>query len=188
MAEHGTVARPYAQAVFEIAKADGNLPAWSDFLKLAAVLVTEPGVKRMLFVPGADLARLANVLADLCREQLANPAPLRDDGGSPGANLLKVLADNQRLSVLPDISARFEVLRAEAENALDVVLTTASGVSEEQRSRIEESLRKRFGRQIRLDVQLDTGLIGGARLQVGDRVIDGSVRTGLDKLATALRL
>ncbi len=97
MAEHGTVARPYAQAVFEIAKAAGELPAWSEFLKLAAVMVTEPDVKRMLFTPGADLTRLAVAIADLCREQLGNPAPLSAGERSPGANFLKVLADNQRL-------------------------------------------------------------------------------------------
>lgn len=187
MAEHGTVARPYAQAVFEIAKADGQLPAWSQFLQLAAVLVTEPDVNRMLFTPGADLERLAATITDICREQLGNPAPLRDGERSPGAGLLRVLVDNGRLGTLPDISARFDVLRAEAENTLDVTLTSASAVSDEQRAKIAESLNKRFGRQVRLAVKVDESLIGGARLQVGDRVIDGSVRTGLDKLATALR-
>lgn len=187
MAEHGTVARPYAQAVFEIAKAAGQLPAWSDFLKLAAVLVSEPGVKRLLFTPGANLARLAITIAGLCREQLGNPAPLGEGERSAGANFLKVLAANQRLGVLPDISARFDALKAEAENILDVTLTSASAVSEDQKTRLADSLKKRFGRQIRLNVTLDADLIGGARLKVGDRVIDGSVRTGLDKLATALR-
>ena len=98
-----------------------------------------------------------------------------------------MLAENQRLGVLPDILARFEVLKSEAERTLDAVLTSASAVSDTQQQRIIDSLSKRFGRKIRLAVQLDPTLIGGARLQVGDRVIDGSVRTGLDKLATALR-
>jgi F-type H+-transporting ATPase subunit delta len=187
MAEHGTVARPYAQAVFELANAAGELPAWSEFLKLAAVLVSEPDVNRMLFTPGADLNRLATTIAELCREQLANPAPLRDGERSTGANFLKVLVGNQRLSLLPDIAVRFEALKAEAENTLDVTLSSAAPVSDEQRAGIVDSLKKRFGRQIRLTVQLHANLIGGARLQVGDRVIDGSVRTGLDKLATALR-
>jgi len=187
MAEQGTVARPYAQAVFELANAAGELPAWSEFLKLAAVLVSEPDVNRMLFAPGADLNRLATAIAGLCREQLANPAPLRDGERSTGANFLKVLVANQRLSLLPDIAVRFDALRAEAENVLEVTLSSASPVTDEQRAGIVSSLNKRFGRQIRLAVQLDNTLIGGARLQVGDRVIDGSVRTGLDKLATVLR-
>lgn len=187
MAEHGTVARPYAQAVFELAQPEGQLEAWSEFLRLAALLVSEPDVVRMLFTPGADVTRLATTIADICREQLGNPAPLAGGEHSQGTNFLKVLADNQRLSVLPDISARFDMLKAEAENVLDVTLTSATSVSEEQKARLTESLKKRFGRQIRLNVDLDPALIGGARLQVGDRVIDGSVRTGLDKLETRLR-
>lgn len=187
MAEHGTVARPYAQAVFELAKADGTLPAWSSFLQLAAVLVSEPDINRMLFTPGANLTALALAMADLCREQLDGAAPLRDGERSPGANFLKLLVENQRLGVLPDVSARFEVLKAEAENTLEATLITASAVSDEQQARITESLKQRLGRQVRLKLEMDANLIGGARLQVGDRVIDGSVRTGLDKLATALR-
>src|SRR5258705_6259997 len=100
MAEHGTVARPYAQAVFEIARADGTLAAWSEFLSLAALLVTEPDVNRLLFTPGANLGQLAVAIAALCREQLGNPAPLRDGERSPGANFLKLLVANQRPSVL----------------------------------------------------------------------------------------
>ena len=81
-----------------------------------------------------------------------------------------------------------EALKAAAENTLEVTLTSASPVDDGQRRRIEETLNKRFNRQVRLTVQIDPQLIGGARLQVGDRVIDGSVRSGLDKLATALRV
>jgi F-type H+-transporting ATPase subunit delta len=186
MAERGTVARPYAQAVFELAQSAGELPAWSDFLQLAAIMVTEPDVNRLLFTPGADLQRLAVTIAGLCREQLGNPPLLRDAERSPGANFLKVLVANQRLGALPDISLRFDVLKAEAENTLDVTLTTAVAVSDEQQSRIVDALKNRFGKQVRLAVHIDPQLVGGARLQVGDRVIDGSVRTGLDKLATAL--
>jgi F-type H+-transporting ATPase subunit delta len=188
MSEHGTVARPYAQAAFEIARDDGELGAWSQFLQLAAVMVTEPAVNRLLFTPGANLRELARTIADLCREQLGNPAPLRDGERSTGASFLQLLVANGRLSVLPDVSMRFDALKAQAENVLDVTLASASPISEEQQKRIVASLQKRFGRQIRLHIDIKKDLIGGARLQVGDRVIDGSVRTGLDKLATALRV
>ena len=187
MAEHGTVARPYAQAVFDIAQADGELAAWSDFLKLAALLVTEPDVTRMLFAPGADLKKLAGAIADICREQLENPAPLKDGERSRGANFLRVLVENGRLGVLPDISLRFDALKAEAENVLDATLTSATAIDNGLQASFVDSLGKRFGRKVRLVVQIDGNLIGGARLQVGDRVVDGTVRTGLDKLATALR-
>lgn len=187
MAEHGAIARPYAQAVFEIAKADADFSAWSDFLKLAATIIMDADVTPMLFTPGVDLEGFAVAIADICRERLAGPALLRDGERSTGTSFLKLLGENQRLAVLPDVAARFEVLRAEAENTLDVVLTSASPVSDGQQASIVTALGKRFGRRIRLTVKLEPALIGGARLQVGDRVIDGSVRTGLDKLATALR-
>ena len=187
MAEHGTTARPYAQAVFEIARADNQLGAWSDFLKLAAEISLSPDAQRLMFTPHADNFALGAAIADICREKLTGSQPLKDGPKSVGAGFLKVLAENQRLGVLPDIVARFEVLKSDAERTLDAVLTSASAVSDTQQQRIIDSLSKRFDRKIRLSVQLDPALIGGARLQVGDRVIDGSVRTGLDKLASALR-
>lgn len=187
MAENGTTARPYAQAVFEIARTDGQLGAWSDFLKMAADIAISPDVVRILDVPGADGLAVATAIADICAQKLPGLAPLKDGPRSVGAGFLKVLAENQRLGVLPEVLARYEALKAEAEKTLEVVLTAASAVSDDQQRRIVDSLNKRFGRQVQLTVQLDPALIGGARLQVGDRVIDGSVRTGLDKLATALR-
>ena len=188
MSEHGTVARPYAQAAFELARETNQLADWSKFLQLAALIVTEPQVNRLLFTPGANLVQLAAAIADICREKLGNPAPLRDGERSTAANFLRVLVANGRMSVLPDISVRFDVLKAQAENVLDVTLASAAPISDEQQARIVASLQKRFGRQIRLHVTIDNNLLGGARLQVGDRVIDGSVRTGLDKLTTALRV
>lgn len=187
MADQGILARPYAQAVFEIARKDNALGAWSDFLALASELVLAPEVGRLLATPGADSGAVATALADICREKLPASAVVRDGERSVGANFLKLLAENQRLGVLPDVLARFAALRADAERTLDVVLTSAAPVADHQQKAITESLTKRFGRTVRLSVQLDPNLIGGARLQVGDRVIDGSVRTGLDKLATALR-
>jgi F-type H+-transporting ATPase subunit delta len=183
MSDHGTAARPYAQAVFELAHAAGQLAGWSAFLKLAADIVLDADVVAMVGAPGADGAGIARAI---CGEKLGGAAPLGDPRG-PAANFLQVLAENRRLLALPDIAARFEVLKAEAENTLEVTLTSASPVSDAQQARIVEALGRRFGRGVRLTVTTDPSLIGGARLQVGDRVIDGSVRTGLDKLATVLR-
>lgn len=187
MSEHGTVARPYAQAVFELAHEAGQLPAWSAFLQLAAVMVTDPQVDRLLTTPGVNLGGLAVTIADLCREQIGESAVLGAGGRSPGANFLRLLVANGRLGLLPDIALRFDVLKAQAENMLDVTLESATPVSAEQQARIVASLQKRFGRQIQLHINIRQDLIGGARLQVGDRVIDGTVRTGLEKLATTLR-
>ncbi|MCE7903689.1 MAG: F0F1 ATP synthase subunit delta [Gammaproteobacteria bacterium PRO9] len=188
MAEPGTTtARPYAQAVFEIARADNQLSAWSDFLRLAAEIATSPDADRYLAAPGADRFAMADGIAAIAGERLGNTPLLNGGEGSVGSGFLKVLAENQRLGVLPQILVRYEALKAEAEGSLDVVLTSSSEVSAAQQQRITESLKKRFGRDVRLSVQVDAALIGGARLQIGDRVIDGSVRTELDKLAIALR-
>lgn len=187
MADNAVIARPYAQAVFEIARTDGTFADWSRILELAAAAVSSPDIGRFLGAPGADLGALATAIADLAREQLGNPAPLRDGGRSPGTSFLKLLAENRRLALLPQIAARYEALKAEAENTLEVTLTSAIPVGDEQQARIIDSLKKRFGRNIHLTVEIDRQLIGGARLQVGDRVIDGTVRNRLEKLATALR-
>lgn len=186
MTDHAFAARPYAQAVFEIAKATGDFRSWSAFLQLAATLVMDPDLGKTLRAPGSDVDKIAVAMADICREQLGSQAFAGDGARDTATNFLRLLGENRRLAALPDIAGRYEVLRAEAENTLDVVLTSASAVDEGQQSRIAASLRQRLGREIRISVKLDPALIGGARLQIGDRVIDGSVRTGLDKLSTAL--
>ncbi len=88
--------------------------------------------------------------------------------------------------VLPEIADAFDALKAEVENRVEVTLTAATPVDEAQQARIIEALKKRFGRDVSLTFALDESLIGGARLQADDLVIDGSVRTGLEKLATTL--
>lgn len=187
MADHdSSVALPYAKAVFDLAQAGGRLQAWSAFLQLAAQMALDPGVKELLARPGSDREQLVSVMADIARGALGEALFA---GEQPqGLNFLRLLAENQRFAVLPDIAARFEVLKAAAENTLEVTLTSASPIDDAQRQRIEKTLAERFQRNIRLTVEVDPQLLGGARLQVGDRVIDGSVRTGLDKLATALRV
>lgn len=188
MEEHGTTARPYAQAVFEIAWQDHQLGAWADFLGLAAELSNAPDMRRLLATPGADVLGLAAAIGAICQQQLPAAEPLKAGARSVGVSFLKVLAENRRLGSLPDILSRFLVLKAEAERTLQVTLSAAASVSDTQQQIIIDALKKRFERQISLTIHLDATLIGGARLQVGDRIIDGSVRTGLDKLSTALRV
>lgn len=183
MAQHESIARPYARAAFEIGREENALTAWSALLADAAAAVVAPEVKAALDQPGAKGDRIARTLADICVRDSAAMA-LAQNGY--GLNFLLLLAENRRLEALPDIAEEFEQLRAEVENTLDVTLSAAAPVSEEQRARIVAALTQRFGREVRLNFVLDESLIGGARLQADDHVIDGSVSTRLAKLASAL--
>jgi F-type H+-transporting ATPase subunit delta len=183
MAQHESIARPYARAVFELGREGGTLGAWSALLSDATVAVAAPEVRTALDQPGERGERIARMLAEVC---LTDSEATVLAGNGQGLNFLLLLAENRRLEALPDIAQAFEQLRAEVENTMDVTLRAAAPVSEEQRARIVAALKQRFGRDVRLNFVLDESLIGGARLQADDHVIDGSVSTRLAKLASAL--
>lgn len=180
MAENSAIARPYAEAAFEIAAAAGQLDAWSDAIGAAAAVVTDAQVTALIGAPSVDTEQLVQLIVGVAG-QAAPAAPAAQLG-----NFVRLLAENRRLRALPDISAAFDALKAETENRVEVTLTAASAVDDAQQARIVEALKKRFGREVSLTVEIDESLIGGARLQADDLVIDGSVRTGLGKLATAV--
>ena len=180
MAEAVAIARPYAQAAFESARDGGQLAQWSDALHAAAAVVEDSQVASIINSPGANIDQLVSLISGIAVEQ---------SGGASSAqvgNLIRLLAENKRLHALPEIAAAFDVLKADTENRVQVTLTAASPVDDAQQARIVEALKKRFGRDVSLTFELDESLIGGARLSADDLVIDGSVRTGLDKLASAL--
>lgn len=186
MAELAPIARPYAQAVFEMARDGNQLAAWSSVLELAAAAAGTGEFRRLLQKPAADLQALAGLLADICGEQLPDSAPLAGGNTAPARNFLRLLAENRRLAALPAIAEAYEALRARAENVVDVQVESATALGEAEQQRLADALRKRLGKQVRLHLKLDPALLGGARLQVGDQVIDGSVRTRLEKLANAM--
>ncbi len=183
MAHSYAVARPYARAVFDLAREQQALAGWSAFLATAAATAAEPALAAQLDAPGVDRERLAGLIGEICSR---DPDAAAVAATAEAHNFLRLLAANRRLAVLPDIAAAFEALRAAAENRLNVVLTAATAVDEAQLARIAEALKRRFGREIQLRFELDESLIGGARLKAEDHVIDGSVRTRLAKLASAL--
>ena len=182
MAENSAIARPYAQAVFELAGDAGQLSEWSNLLHAAAEVVADREIALRISRPGIDRPALVGIIFDVTVQAVGggikNPDKFR--------NLLRLLADNGRLPVLGDIAQRFDKLKAEVQNRIDVVLTAANPVDEAQQARIADALKKRLGREVSMHFQLDETLIGGARLQADDLVIDGSVRIGLEKLASAL--
>jgi F-type H+-transporting ATPase subunit delta len=184
MAESNTIARPYAEAVFELSREAGTLEAWSGALGLASDLMADGQVAEFLANPSlSDGERLEFVTGLLSS---AGPAGLLDGGDRHGTNFLKLLIENDRIDVLPEIGAHFETLKAETENVVDVTVTSAAPLDASQKQAIANALRDRLGREIRLETALDEDLIGGAVIRAGDVVIDGSLRARLEGLASAL--
>lgn len=176
MAEFSTLARPYAKAAFEYAVANGALESWSEALAWLAQLVEDAQLSALLRSPAVGRAQRAGLLIELGGDRL--PAPVR--------NFVQVLAGNDRLLLLPVISAQFQALKADHQRLVEVEVTSAAPLAEDQQQRLAAALARRLGREVRIQVSIDPGLIGGAIIRAGDTVIDGSLRGRLNKLAGAL--
>lgn len=177
MADKGTLARPYARAVFELAQEAGTFAQWSQRLALAAAAVENADVRRLLDDPRRTPKAQVELLLDLCGE------PQAQDLG----NFLRTLADNGRLGVLPEIARAFEALRAEAEGRIEVEVRSAIDLDENTRAKLKAALERRLKRSVELRNVIDPDLIGGAVIRAGDLVIDGSVHGRLEALAVALK-
>jgi len=176
MPDRLTIARPYARAAFAEAQADKRLGAWSEALHLAAAAVEDPRVAALLGNPRVTPEELAQLLIGVAGAHL----------GKHGENLLRTLAVNHRLAYLPEVSTLFDSLKNAAEGVADVTVTTAAPLDAEQRKRLAAALEKRLKRSVRLHGEVDKELIGGAVLRAGDLVIDGSLRTRLERIAYEL--
>ncbi len=183
MADNNTVARPYAQAIFEIADCAGTLTHWSKSLAIAGQLLGDRGLVEYLGNPKFNDKQRFEFLTGLFGNAGSKLLAGRDKKGS---NFLKLLLENGRVAVLPEISEHFEALKAEVENSVDAVVTSAVALSKAQEKEIAGSLKKRLGRNVRVTTEVDETLIGGAVIRAGDVVIDGSLRARLEGLATAL--
>jgi F-type H+-transporting ATPase subunit delta len=182
MSGTSTIARPYAQALFEIATRDGSLAGWAQTLSALAETVGDENASVFLSRPDLDNEVRTGFVSSVA-EELGAPDLLGTDHGQ---NLLRLLAENDRLSALPDIASRFEALKAMAENTIRVTLVTATVADEDVAKRIATALETKLGRTVELEQEIDDGLLGGAVIRAEDMVIDGSVKTRLQKLADSL--
>lgn len=173
MSQALTLARPYARAAFAVAREAGALAGWSAALGFAARVAAEPQVAVLLDNP--KLTR-ADVVA------LLSP----DGAQDAFHNLLGLLFDNRRLPLLPEIAGLFDELRFEAERVVRAKVTSAATLGDGELETIKAALRKRFGREVEVETAIDESLIGGALIDAGDVVIDGSVRGKLERLQSAL--
>lgn len=176
MAELITIARPYAQAVFKRAQETGQTARWSEQLEFAAALANDPTMGPLLSSSRLTRTQLADLFIDIAGDRL----------DAEGQNLIRVLADNRRLILLPQLAELYEKMRGEAEGTVDAEMVSAYPVDDAQRERIATALTQRLGRQVRLHAVTDENMLGGAVIRAGDMVIDGSVRGKLAKLASAL--
>jgi len=177
MAELSTVARPYAEALFAVAQGTGEkLDVWLAAVDDLAGLMAHPQVAEVVADPKLDHEQVFGLLSGMMKASL--PAA--------GANFVKLLIENQRLAVLPDVATQFRRLKNRAEGVADCLIETAFPLSEAQIAELLASLSKKFGQKLKPEVRVNADLIGGVRATVGDQVLDGSVRARLSDMQTAL--
>jgi F-type H+-transporting ATPase subunit delta len=221
MAELSTIARPYARAAFESARAIAGLSEWSTALARAAAVVQDERVGALIGNPrvqeaeltqmifelatGVAAASLAAVPAATSSSSAAVPSRAKTRGAGPAGrkaaaaaapqatssrqelrNFLQLLAQNRRLPLLPEIAAQFESLRADAENFATVEVCSARALTSEQAQRLQRALERRLQRTVRLHTRIDPALIGGAVVQYGDFVVDGSLRRALERMGSEI--
>ena len=185
MADNTTIARPYARAAFELASEKQDLGKWSDALTTAKDVLTDGQAARFLARPSLTDEERLEFLTGLMKAA-GGKASILAGGDEQGSNFLKLLLEYGRVSVLPEIADHFEVLKANVENTVDVMVTSAAPLSAAQQEAVSEALKTRLGRDIRLETEIDENLIGGAVIRAGDVVIDGSLRSQLTSLSNAL--
>ena len=185
MADNNTVARPYAQAIFEVAQENDALDELSQSLGAAAELMSDGQVAAFLARPDMTNPQRLEFLQGLFAKAVGEGSVFAG-GSKHGTNFLKLLLENGRVVALPEISEQFEALKAAVENTVDAVITSATPLSDEQRKAMAGALQEKLGRDVRVTTEIDENLIGGAVIRAGDVVIDGSLRSRLEGLANAL--
>ena len=174
MAEKQTLARPYAEAVFELAKGSNALKPWSGMLALIAAVAADENMQRLAADPRVDRGRFRDLFLDVCSKNL----------DEAGANFVRLLVENRRLNLMPEIVAQYETLKAEAEARIEATVVSAFALEPGQMKSLSEALKRRLGREVNITAQVDKTLLGGIVIRAGDLVIDGSVRGRLADLAT----
>jgi F-type H+-transporting ATPase subunit delta len=175
MAELATIARPYAEALFRVAKS-GNLSAWSDLVSEMAQVAAHPDVRALADNPRVSNQQVAEVFLSACKSPL----------NAEARNFINMLIENGRLTLLPEIAAQFHALKNAQEGAADALISSAFELSDAQVKEVIAALEKKFGRKLNPSVTVNKSLIGGVRVVVGDEVLDTSISAKLQKMHDAL--
>ena len=173
MSELATLARPYAEAVFKRAKELGNSQEWSDTLAFLSAIMQDESLAAIVNNPRVGEDKLTALLLDICQNQITGEAN----------NFLKLLIENGRLKLLPQIAELFENYKADDEGYVDVDVITAYALTKAEEQSFATSLKKKLNKEINIHASVDKALIGGFLVKAGDSVIDGSISGQLQQLA-----
>ena len=177
MAESVTIARPYAQAVFRLARENKALAAWSNRLQRLVAIAQDPQMTKVVGNPKFSAGQVADLFVSLSGEPDSQEL----------ASFVGVLAENERLDVLMQIQEIYEQLKGEDEGVKDALVSSAYPLDDVQLKNLMSQLETHFGSKLQPRVELDAALIGGVKVAVGDQILDASVRGKLDAMATALK-
>lgn len=177
MAESVTIARPYAEAVFRLARESKALAAWSDRLKLLAAIAQDAEMTRVIGSPKLSAGQVAQLFVSLSGEA----------GNQDLVNFINLLAENERLGVLTQIQETYEQLKSAEEGVKDAFVSSAFPLDDAQLKNLMSQLEVHFGAKLQPRVEVDPSLIGGIRVAVGDQMLDASVRGKLEAMASALK-
>ncbi len=177
MAELSTLARPYAEAAFEVALANNALGRWAEEMALLDQVCSDAKMALVLTRPSLSGDKKAGLLLEVCGDELSAPVQ----------NFVRVLVENKRIALLGNILAQFNKMKAEQEKTQNVRVLTAHALDAETEAKLVQGLSKRLQREVSIQVEIDKSLIGGIVIYAGDTVIDGSVKGKISKLAEAMK-
>ena len=176
MSELTTAARPYAKAVFELAEGSGTLDSWSEQLSAMASIASAEGSAELLNNPKINAGQKVDTFKELANGNLNDQS----------VNLLKSLGENNRFVLLPDMASLFETMKSESQGEVEGEIIAAAAMSDVQESAIIGALEKRLGRKVKLVTKIDSTLLGGAVIRIGDLVIDGSLHGRFQSMKAAM--
>ena len=176
MAEIQTLARPYAEAVFELAQSRQALTAWSEMLAFITAVAGDANMQRLASDPRVNRGRFLDLFLDVGGKNI----------NAEGANFIRLLVENHRLTLLPEIVEQYEARKTEAEARVEATVVSAFPLEAMQLQSLSEALKRKLGREVNLTIEVDKTLMGGIVIRTGDLVVDGSVRGRLADLATYL--
>ena len=179
MPAQSNVARPYAQALFELAVEHDALSDSDDQIKLLAAVADNPVMADLTHDPHISSRQLSDLIIEVCGD-------CGDELNQEGKNLVRLLVRNNRVNAIRDIAQAYAVRKADVEKVIVAQMTTAAPIDESRQKQFAEALQSKLGRSVNLEFEVDEELIGGAVIRAGDRVIDGSVKAQLEQLAGAL--